>query len=409
MTRTLTLAFALLTVALCAACSSPPDRNPVPLELVGRAVVPGMPPDVRSFGDDDPDTDELRKVSAELEEDLRSRDATESAHLHWLAMSGGAADGAFGAGLLNGWTDAGTRPEFQLVTGVSTGALTAPFVFLGSDYDSELERFYTEIRADQLLKQRSLFSIIGNVSAADSAPLRALLEELITAEMLSDIAREHARGRRLLISTSNLDADRPILWDLGEIATVGTPEALRLFHDAVLASASVPGVFPPVFIDVEVDGVSYDEMHVDGGLHNQVALLPPAVEIREVLRDAGVDPLIDLWVIRNRPVTPEYAAVDAEIVSILSRSMTVTTRSQGIGDVYRLYLVAVRDQLRFHLAAIPPDFREPREEEFDPVYMRKLFDRGRELGRTGEIWADAPPGFESGQLEAGDDDAAPGA
>jgi hypothetical protein len=336
-----------------------------------------------------------------LVEEIRAAHPEGTSTLHWLAMSGGAADGAFGAGLLNGWSESGARPEFQLVTGVSTGALTAPFVFLGPEYDPDLERFYTEIRAEEIVRQRGLFSILGSSSFAVSTPLQDLLREMITPELLADVAREHGRGRRLVVATSNLDADRPVLWDLGRLAGFGTPESAQLFRDVLLASASVPGVFPPVLFDVEVDGETYDELHVDGGIHNQVTLLSPGFEVRDALRDAGFDPRIDLWVVRNRPVTAEYAATEAELFAILSRSMTVTTRSQGVGDVYRLYLTALRDGMQFHLAAIPEDFREPREEEFDPVYMRKLFERGRELGRSGAAWAEAPPGFEPGQVVAG--------
>ncbi len=174
--------------------------------------------------------------------------------LSFLALSGGGQDGAFGAGLLNGWTRSGTRPEFEMVTGISTGALIAPFAFLGPDWDDALQEAYTTMTTDRMLIPTILKGLTGGLALADAGPFRRTIEKFATEEMFRLIAAEHRRGRLLFIGTSALDAARPVVWDIGAIANSGVPGALKLFHDIVQASASIPGAFPPVLIEVEVDG-----------------------------------------------------------------------------------------------------------------------------------------------------------
>jgi predicted acylesterase/phospholipase RssA len=168
-----------------------------------------------------------------------------------LALSGGGPDGAFAAGLLAGWTEASDRPEFEIVTGVSVGALIAPFAFLGPNRDAELSSLMTGIRTEDVLDFRFFGALRGALGVADPAPLRRRLSAVVDNAMLADIARAHRDGRRLLVVTTNIDAARPVLWDMGAIAEAG---ARQLFLDVLLASASIPGAFPPVPIVVEAGG-----------------------------------------------------------------------------------------------------------------------------------------------------------
>ncbi len=191
-----------------------------------------------------------------------------------LAVSGGGEDGAFGAGVLTAWTRTGTRPEFRLLTGVSTGALTAPFAFLGPAYDARLEEVYTRLAPSEVLRKRCLTAAIFNDAIFDTAPPFATISRILDEAMLADIAREYGRGRRLLVGTTDLDARRPVIWNLGAIAASGSPRALDLTRRLLLASAAIPGAFPPVMIDVEADGRRYQEMHVDGGATAQMFLFP---------------------------------------------------------------------------------------------------------------------------------------
>jgi predicted acylesterase/phospholipase RssA len=186
--------------------------------------------------------------------------------VYFLAVSGGGDNGAFGAGLLNGWTETGTRPEFKLVTGVSTGALIAPFAFLGPDHDGTLKRFYTTLAPSDILEMRSLLAAITSDALADNAPLWQLVENVVDQALLDAIAAEYNdKGRLLLVATVDLDARQSVLWNMTKIAASDDPKALELFRSVMIASAAIPGTFPPVMIDVELDGQAYQEMHVDGG------------------------------------------------------------------------------------------------------------------------------------------------
>ena len=185
--------------------------------------------------------------------------------------------GAFGAGLLIGWTKAGTRPEFNMVTGVSTGALSAPFAFLGSDYDEQLKAIYTTISTKDVVAERGFTDIIFNDAMADTEPLRNLLAKFITADVVEAIGEEHKKGRRLFVGTVNIDAGRSVIWNLGAIANSDRPDKIELLHKVLRASASIPVAFPPVIFTVEKNGKNYEEIHVDGGTGSQVFVYPAAI------------------------------------------------------------------------------------------------------------------------------------
>ena len=268
-------------IVTIAGCASVPERHPVPSNLTTKVSIPGISK-ARFWGDEWP------KYSKEKLETFTDADYRQdysgiyNKPHNYLAISGGGANGAFGAGLLLGWTKTGTRPEFTMVTGVSTGALTAPFAFLGPDYDDELKTVYTTTSTKDIVEKRNMISALLSDSMADTKPLQALIAKYINSKMIDAIAREHKRGRRLWVGTVNLDAGRSVIWNIGAIAASEHPHKMELIHDILRASASIPVAFPPVVITVEIDGKRFDEMHVDGGTGSQVFVYPAAVDFRQI-------------------------------------------------------------------------------------------------------------------------------
>jgi hypothetical protein len=311
---------------------------------------------------------------------------------HYLALSGGGDNGSFGAGLLVGWTQAGTRPEFDVVTGISAGALIAPFAFLGPAYDPQLRAVFAEVApTDIVVFGRILTSVLFGEALADTSPLYRLITRHADQAMLDAIAREYRRGRLLLIGTTNLDIRRPVVWNIGAIAASGHPGALALFRDVLLASASVPGAFPPVFVDVEVGGRRFQEMHVDGGAATQVFLYPPSLDLRSAAEAGGAARQRTAWVVRNGRIDVESEPTGRNVFRIARRSVETLLHFSGIADIHRIYLTMQRDGVAFRLAAIGPGFDAPRDQPFDPQYMRALFEYGLAQGRTGSAWVERLP------------------
>jgi len=366
----------------------------LPEEYAAKAVVLEGVPDIRWIGGEVPPWTEDW-----LAED-RSRvkalfPATFGRPHTYLAISGGGSNGAFAAGLLCGWTEAGNRPEFTFVTGVSTGALIAPFAFLGPEYDDELRDAYTTMTSEDIFKKRSKLSALTSDAAASSEPLQRNIAELIDEELMEKIAAEHRRGRRLLVGTAHLDAGRGIVWSIGAIADSGHPDALDLIRQVLLASASIPAAFPPVLIEVEVDGRRYDEMHVDGGTVAQVFLYPMAMDWRDVLQKLEVPGRPRAYVIRNARLAADWETTKNRTLPIAGRAVSSLIRSQGFGDLYRIYVKTQRDGIDFRFAAIPDDFEDTSTEAFDPVYMAALFDLAYQMAKDGYPWYTKPPGYDS--------------
>jgi hypothetical protein len=394
--RGLTTIIVLTSVAIlvqgCA--SAPPRKNPLPESLAEQAMVPGIP-DARSWADVSPKSVQHWLENYSQEEITARFSGVMNREHTYLAISGGGDNGAFGAGLLNGWSESGTRPEFTLVTGISAGGLIAPFAFLGPAYDEKLKQINTSYSTSDLIIKRSNLDIVRNDAIADTAPLRALIAEVVDEEMMQAIAAEYRKGRALMIGTTNLDAGRPVMWAIGRIANSGDPGALDLIHDIMLASASIPGAFPPVSIEVEVNGTRYEELHVDGGVTSQVFLYPLGLDWRKVEQRLNVQGRPELYVIRNAFLKPDWKTVKRRLAPIISRTISSLIRTQGIGDLYRLYLGSVRDGLQFHLAAIPDDFEYTAKEPFDREYMRGLYELGRSMAAEGYPWVTDPYGLEA--------------
>jgi len=387
------LALSLLAMAACVT----PGRLPaVPPQLAARAT-----PDVGA-------TRFLvaRDNTAMLEEARRSLEKEQawlaaSGHtgplppMSMLAISGGGDNGAFGAGLLNGWTAAGTRPEFKVVTGVSTGALIAPFAFLGPKYDPVLRSVYTEVSQPDIFRPRNILSGLFGDALADTTPLLKLVNRNVDRPLLDAIAAEYAKGRLLLVATTNLDTLEPVVWNMTAIAASRDPHAQELFSKILVASAAIPGAFPPVLIDVRVDGVAYQEMHVDGGALAQVFIYPPNLRIAESSAALGVQRQRTLYILRNARLDADWANVKRRTLPIATRAIGSLMQSQGVGDLYRIYVTAQRDGVDYNLMFIPPSFTAPHTGEFDRTYMRALFKLGYDMGAASAPWQKHPPGYDT--------------
>lgn len=370
----------------------------VPEALVDRATIAAIPR-ARFWGDQLPPwfQDSLRAMHDQLaasftEEEMRLPS-------NYLVISGGGENGAFTAGVLNGWSASGTRPPFLVVTGISTGALIAPFAFAGPEYDEVLHRLYTSVSTEDIADARSTLSMLYSDSMADSAPLRRLIEDYVDERLMHAIAEKSREGRRLFVGTTNLDAERPVIWDITRIASSGAPGALDLIRNVLLASASIPGVFPPVYIDVDIDGKRYKEMHVDGGATNQLFLYPAALDWRQAAQDLELDGRHRLYIIRNGFIDPVWEVVEPKLSSIGFRAIHSLIRTQARGDLYRLYLGAKRDGIEYYLAHVPKSFRRKPTEDFDRAYMTELYQVGYDSAKGGYEWEREPPGFHAPPVE----------
>lgn len=337
---------------------SPPPRVPFSAAEDAAAVIPGIPE---------------ARFWADSEADFAS--ALPQQPGPWLILTSGGSDGAFGAGLLNGLTASGKRPDYAVITAVSTGALMSPFVFAGPRYDGALRDAYTKITAADVFEA-------GNASSesfVDSWPLREKIAKEMTPELLADVAAEHRRGRRLFVITTDLDAERSAVWNMGAIAAHGGADALKLFRRVLLASASIPGGFPPVMIDVEADGKRFQELHVDGGLGGQFFVAPPT--LMASTSDYRL-PATQLYVVVNTGLRRNFKVVERFAPSILTQSIDMAVPVDTLLMLDRTYVVAKRSGVAFNVATIPAAFDAPSKGPFDPDYMGALFQTGYDQGRS---------------------------
>lgn len=381
--------------------AQPPDENTkkreaVPENLLEKAVIPGFE-DVRAFGDE---------PSLMFQDDLINSIKDEPAGMFpvnaqgmkectVLAISGGGANGAYGAGLISGWTKSGTRPQFKIVTGISTGALTAPFAFLGKDYDDEMKALYTTYSTKDIMRDKAIVSVTSASSLEDNEGLKKIVENNFTPEILAAIAKEHKNGKRLYVATTNLDAERLVVWDMGKIALVGNEKALKLFRDVIVASAAIPIVFPPSYFDVVADGKEYQEIHVDGGTVTQItALIGIFNGIRKTAAKEGVvgpKTKVYLYLIRNGYFAPYWSRVRNNLPSIAQSAMDTLTKDQGAGDIYRTYTLIQGKNIDFNLAYIPSSYVPEAREMFDLKEMSNLFNLGYNAASKGYPWEKTPP------------------
>jgi predicted patatin/cPLA2 family phospholipase len=390
------LLVAIGLLAFGSGCGQAVFRSPLPADLVEKAEIPGMPR-VRYWGDSvDPQLQaEFVRVAREFPV-LPDHLSEQGPGFGGLVLSGGGDCGAYGAGVLCGWTERGTRPRFRIVTGVSTGALIAPMAFLGPKYDQLLRDSYTKVSAKDVLRTRPFLDWLKFDSMADNTPLMNMMEKQFPDEFIREVAVEHAKGRRMFVQTVNLDAQRPVIWDMGAIASSNHPDAPKLFRKVLVASASIPAVFPPQYIKVQANGKTYDEMHVDGGTSSQMLMSTLPVNLSGVRKELG--PAADtrfVYVIRNATIRPEWQQMTPKLFPIAGRAVSSMIKSQGRTELELMYYEAKEAGIDFYLTYIPNDYKRETNEEFDNTEMNRMFNVGYELARNGDPWKRTPPKLET--------------
>jgi patatin-like phospholipase len=354
-------------------CSSFP-RKPFTREQQAVAAIPGIS-DARIWADDPTGLSRTLPFS-----DGQGKPTS----IDVLALSGGGAEGAFGAGLLVGWTQAGNRPEFSVVSGTSSGALIAPFAFLGASHDLTLKDLFTSGIAETLLRVDGLNAIFGS-GVFKTEPLKLLIAHYVDEDLLHLVAAQHRRGRRLFIVTTNIDAQRTAVWNMGAIASSGYSGRLQLFRDILVASASAPGLFAPAYIEVQAGSARFQEMHVDGAVTSNVLAVPESVLLQKVAFTHAAKP--KLYIIVNGKITPDFAVIGDGTLSIVARSFYSTVKANTRNTLIATYDFARRNGWQFRLAAIQPDYAMTSTTfNFDTDYMRGLFNLGFSIGRTGQQW-----------------------
>lgn len=371
-----------LTLVLSACVSMPRGLSAPTKKHYDQAQIPGYE-EIRSWGDETPPY--LDKLLARQRKLLTSNPALYR-RLDILALSGGGEDGAYGAGFLKGWSKRGDRPPFTIVTGISTGALIAPFAFLGPRYDDAIQRFYTETSLRDIFILTPLTALFGGSAIGDTAPLKHLLHETVNAQLVAEIAAESHKGRKLFIGTTDLDAQRPVIWNIGRIAESGRADAPALIAKIMLASASIPGAFPPVSFNVQINGKLYQEVHVDGGVANQIFVYPPEMNMREIEQYLRVKPRKTFWLIRNTKIDPEYEVASLGLTDLAKRSISSLIKYQGRSNLVELEKLADRDGFDLRLTYVPQNFDTPLTKPFDPVYMRDLYKVGYHAALAEHPW-----------------------
>lgn len=370
------------------------ERNGIAsAKLAQTAEVPGMS-GIRFWADEVPrdPISEIKRRTAHIPPIARDAKRLDGRPvIETLALSGGGSDGAFGAGVLAGWTKRGDRPEFQIVTGVSAGAIIAPFAFLGPSEDDKLHTIWTQYKQDQVVTPEIFSGLFGGPALASTEPLENLIAEYINRDFLDRIATQYKRGRILMVLTTNLDAQRPVVWNMGEIALNRSPAATELFRKVILASAAIPAAFPPVKIEVEADGKIYDELHVDGGTTREVFVMPVEAPLSAFDTLYSKPPIRRFFIIKNGKAAPEQEIVKATTFQIASRSISTLIKSQNQGEVYHIYRVAMDGGADFNFMSVPATFDFKTKQIYDPKYQAALYSEGVDEGRKG-VWLKAPPG-----------------
>jgi hypothetical protein len=335
----------------------PPERPQFTAADEAAAQIPGMP-DARFFADVVPD----------FQRALPSEPGP------WLILSTGGEEGAYGAGFLNGWLQTGTRPQFSVITGVSTGALMATYVFAGPQFAEDLHQVYSTISATDIFEVAATPE-----SLVDTWPLAKMIDKRVTPEMLAAIAAEYKKGRRLFVLTTDLDAGRTVVWNMGAIAAHGDDAALKLFRQVLLAAASIEGMFPPVMINVEANGRQFQEMHGDGGVLGPLFFGP---EVYLVPGSPLKLPATELYVIFNGKLTTEFSETSRTTAGILGRTIGLALKAGGRLQLALAAVAAQRAGIDLNMTAVPDSFDQVGRGLFDPKYMNALYDLGVSRGRS---------------------------
>ena len=393
--RTAAVFAALVFAVACPACAK---RNCVPEELTKSRNLIDLSADPEAHA---PVSGGLtREVEAEFRRRTAAATPPGARPYHFLALSGGGLYGSFGVGIMNGWTESGVRPTFDVVTGISTGALISTYAFLGSDYDAALRENIIGVERGDILRRRSLVRIPFADAIYTSQPLGRRIEEAITPCLLAEVAKAHAAGRRLYVGTTNIESHRLVMWDMGAIAARGTAESLKLYRDVVLASCSIPGAFPPVRIPVEIDGKWYEELHVDGGVSDEIIFRAFMVgDLNRAAGRAGAHAPAGsvLYVISNGKLYATAKCLKPALTDMIGASFKSIVYGKTRDELYRIYLNCLETGVDFRVTAIPQDFELANTAGLgiSKEDQNRLFEVGKAIGRrpgVGQDWRDLPPG-----------------
>lgn len=378
----------ILVIILLSGCAAVRKQETVPPNLIFQAKIPNAPK-ARVIIDQQYYPEIANYFVPTL--DILHNKLAAGKDTNILLVSGGSSNGAYGAGFICGWTKTKNRPKFDIVTGVSTGAFIGMFAFLGPEYDNQLKTVYTTISDKNVYvfhKFRTLFFFRNN-AITNTHPLQEMLERFVTTDVMHKIAAEYKNNRRFYVETTQLDAKRIVIWDMGKIATIGTPEALALMQKIMLASAAIPVAFPPVHFSVLANGKVYDELHVDGGMGAQIF---GNFYTKKVLNNTSGK--AKLYLIRNGKLAGDPRPVQENTISIAQHTLEMMSINQADGDVIRIYLQAKNAGADYNLAAIPQNFTQIKHGEFDRSYMQNLFLVGYNEAKTGYKWKKMPTIYE---------------
>lgn len=322
---------------------------------------------------------------------------------HHLIISGGGASGAFGAGLLNAMSDNRTRPEYRLVTGISTGAILGLYAFLGEEYDHKIREFYTELSDEDLYQTRSIWQLFSSSSLLNTKKFEQKVREEVDGQLLAKVKSEHLRGRTFLVKTTNLDSQRPVIWNMGAIALSDSDDAEYLFESVLIASAAIPGIFEPVLIPTKVNGKSYDEMHVDGGVVAQAFFLPEDLDIDTISNIEKVEfsklginiegeNKSAVWVINNARIGSSWQPIPLQLTDIMGRSISTMIKYQGRNNLTQIYQQSQLTGSSFHLLYIDDKIPSaPEDAPFSQEYMQYMYCYGYTRGLDPRHWLESIP------------------
>jgi Patatin-like phospholipase len=311
-----------------------------------------------------------------------------------LVLTGGGSQGAFEAGVLLGWQDCGCRPKFDVVTGVSTGALVAAAVFAGPEYDASLRKFYTTSERRDIFKVKKVPPVgLGTDSIATNHPLRTIVQCIVDSPgYFEKVASEYAKGRRFFVGSTNIDTMRFVIWDMGAIASQGTAAAKKLYVDVLLGATAIPPLLTPSRITITIDGKPYEEMHVDGGTTRNVFLYPPSEWVGEAVDpDGKLLAGANVYVIIAGKVYGDAEGTKPKVLAEAARALTTTLSSDERAELFRMYSYCADYDMNFNLAAIPADYNAASSIKFDPADLTNLFNEGYTRIREGRLWnAESP-------------------
>lgn len=321
--------------------------------------------------------------------------------LHVLALSGGGQYGSYVAGILCGWQDAGYRPDFDVCTGISSGALIAMLAYLGPKYDPELRRVFTTLKQRDLFRYRPALYLIRYRSIASSDPIKRQIDTTIDEEFMDDLRIAHQSGRRLFVGTMHLQSRRLVIWDIGALACSGRPDANVLVKKVILAATSISGLVPPVEFEVEVNGCRYVEEHVDGGGASQVFVRFGPHHPRYDPAQPG--PWLSgsqLYLFAGGKLYADTIEGDMGFLNRVTSTVSGTLYALYRTELHKMYSLCAMSGMQFNLVAVPQEKKTAvKSMTFEPEVMQDLFALGYSYGYNGIPWRHTPPGTQPGEEE----------